>query len=257
MRNERGFTLIELLVVIAIIALLMAILMPSLQRVRKQGQAVTCLSNLKHWGLVWYMYTEQNEALFPERIGMWQDVVQPYYKDETICLCPVAKRLYSQGGETPFGAWEMPGAGGKDVVGSYGLNQWLIDHQGTNTVGRREPKLLWRTPNVAGTNQIPVFLDCVVTGATVWPEDTPPEFDGHYWSWGTGGSRDEMRRFCINRHGGFTNGLFMDWSATKIGLKQLWTFKWHREFNTANIWTTAGGALSEDWPQWLRGFKNY
>ncbi|UCD00329.1 MAG: prepilin-type N-terminal cleavage/methylation domain-containing protein, partial [Phycisphaerales bacterium] len=57
MRRQDGFTLIELLVVIAIIAMLMAILMPALQRVKKQARSVTCQSNLKQWGAVFLMYT--------------------------------------------------------------------------------------------------------------------------------------------------------------------------------------------------------
>ncbi len=63
--EQRGFTLIELLVVIAIIALLMAILMPALQRVRKQAKTVICLSNLKQWGTIFAMYTEDNNGFFP------------------------------------------------------------------------------------------------------------------------------------------------------------------------------------------------
>ena len=50
-RDRHGFTLIELLVVISIIALLMAILIPALNRAREQGKSDVCLYNLK--GLVW------------------------------------------------------------------------------------------------------------------------------------------------------------------------------------------------------------
>ncbi len=61
MDRRKGFTLIELLVVIAIIALLMAILMPALNRVKKQARGVTCMANLNQWSLFWKMYCDDND----------------------------------------------------------------------------------------------------------------------------------------------------------------------------------------------------
>jgi len=57
-----GFTLIELLVVIAIIALLMAILIPALNRAREQGKRAACLHNLKGLVLAWIMYSDDNDG---------------------------------------------------------------------------------------------------------------------------------------------------------------------------------------------------
>ncbi|MCU0918358.1 MAG: type II secretion system GspH family protein, partial [Planctomycetes bacterium] len=59
--KSKGFTLIELLVVIAIIAILMAVLMPSLQRAREQGKRAACLSNLKQLQLAWIAYADDND----------------------------------------------------------------------------------------------------------------------------------------------------------------------------------------------------
>jgi prepilin-type N-terminal cleavage/methylation domain-containing protein len=61
MDKRRGFTLIELLVVIAIIAILMAILMPALNRVREQGKRAVCLNNMRQLQLAWIIYADENE----------------------------------------------------------------------------------------------------------------------------------------------------------------------------------------------------
>jgi hypothetical protein len=66
-----------------------------------------------------------------------------------------------------------------------------------------------------------------------------------------------MKRFCINRHDGFVNGLFVDRSVRKVGLKELWTLKWHRDFDTRGAWTRAGGVVAGDWPVWMGRFKDY
>jgi prepilin-type processing-associated H-X9-DG protein len=66
-----------------------------------------------------------------------------------------------------------------------------------------------------------------------------------------------MARCCINRHKGFLNSAFCDFSVRKVGLKELYTLKWHRTFDTSGPWTLAGGAQSGDWPQWIRQFKDY
>ena len=251
MCKPRGFTLIELLVVIAIIALLMAILMPALQRVRRQAKTSICQANLGQWGLVWSMYCQDNSGYFPKRISIWHDIVRPYYTDTKICFCPMATKLYSEGGQWGYGAWELDTASG-----SYGLNQWVLDVPRDTVEGRREPENMWRTTDVEGTNFIPLFLGCATIGVTCWPQDNPPEYDGQFFPY-TGNNYDEMRRVCLNRHDGFTNSLFLDFTVRKIGLKELWTLKWHRKYDIAGHWTTAGGALPEDWPEWMTNFKDY
>jgi len=62
-RPQDAFTLIELLVVIAIIAVLMAVLMPSLNRAREQGRRAACLNNIKSLTLCWIMYTDENDDM--------------------------------------------------------------------------------------------------------------------------------------------------------------------------------------------------
>ena len=63
--KRHAFTLIELLVVIAVIAVLMAILMPSLNRAREAGKRIACLNNLKSLAMVWHMYADSNDGQVP------------------------------------------------------------------------------------------------------------------------------------------------------------------------------------------------
>ena len=62
MRRQKAFTLIELLVVISIIAILMAILMPVLNRIREQGKRTKCFNTMRQLALAWFMYAEDNDG---------------------------------------------------------------------------------------------------------------------------------------------------------------------------------------------------
>jgi prepilin-type N-terminal cleavage/methylation domain-containing protein/prepilin-type processing-associated H-X9-DG protein len=252
MRKVKGFTLIELLVVIAVIALLMAVLLPALQRVRNQARAVVCQTNLKQWGTTVALYAEDNEGRFPRERP--RDFFRHTILGEReprldgidikgILFCPMAVRSAGSSRGSTFEAWDLSS---DDVPfkGSYGGNLWLfhglfdlfypLADEGIDVFSFR------------GRANIPVLLDATR------PEETfsggPPNREGAFGSSGT---------FCINRHNGHVNGLFLDWSVRKIGLKELWTLEWSRQFDTAGRWTKAGGASSEDWPEWMRRFKDY
>ena len=65
-RKITGFTLIELLVVIAIIAIVAALLLPSLAGAKAQSHRTSCVSNLKEWTLAMTMYADDNNQFYPE-----------------------------------------------------------------------------------------------------------------------------------------------------------------------------------------------
>ncbi len=61
MKRQCGFTLIELLVVISIIAVLMAIMIPTLGRIKRQAAGSACLSNQRQLIFAWILYAQDND----------------------------------------------------------------------------------------------------------------------------------------------------------------------------------------------------
>jgi prepilin-type N-terminal cleavage/methylation domain-containing protein len=98
--HDTAFTLIELLVVVAIIALLISILLPSLQRARDEAQAVVCMSNDRQIVLALAMYQQEHNGYVPGNLwseaawwvlksDLWfYKLVPQYASNPDVLICP-------------------------------------------------------------------------------------------------------------------------------------------------------------------------
>jgi hypothetical protein len=177
------------------------------------------------------------------------------------------------------GPYSPPREGYSGMYGSCGINDWVGNPaKATNQNAFNNPnngrERYWATPSVPGASNVPLFLGALWLGGTPLniDEDTngtglPPSSAFTYRDvvgQGTTGRLYGMCRFLVTRHRGENqNALFVDFSARSVGVKELWSLKWHKEFDIRNGLTLAGGVTRADWvrecgdSEWMANFKDY
>ena len=239
---------------IAIIALLIAVLVPALGMAKRQAQVIVCRSNLRQLGQVLLAYATDNRDYVPDPSEEWIETLLSYSNDsKDILCCPKAAKPVNRGGRHPFASFPIAEIGVSDIGGinaSYGINGWVCkpqQGQATNSFGLPTSNN-WKTINVNSARNVPLLFDSMWTDCYPDTTNDPPPFDADEYGSGPMGSR-QMRFFCINRHDGFVNGLFLDFSVRKTGLKELWKLKWHSNSDV--------NAPTPVWPDWMSKFKDY
>jgi prepilin-type processing-associated H-X9-DG protein len=250
---------------------------------RRRAREIVCQANLHRWHDIFQGYIDPNGRFISGDKGTpgywWVKYLSEEHKDwkrTRIWFCPTAsgpvmdENGHSTQSLTIFSAWGVyqgVGLGPNGISGSYALNGYLIPLPLPTRQGSVPPRVPpptityengvpaedgWQNLHeVPHANTVPMFVDAL--RFDLWPLPTNAPASDEFAAW----SANHMARCCINRHDGAVNCLFVDGSVRKVGLKELWTLKWHQSFNTAGPWTMAGGVMSSDWPEWIRPFKDY
>jgi prepilin-type N-terminal cleavage/methylation domain-containing protein/prepilin-type processing-associated H-X9-DG protein len=257
-----GFTLIELLVVVAIIALLIAILLPSLGKAKKQANTVKCLANVRGMTQAVTVYVADYQHMFPyggsaNPTAFWPNMLRPYGQVDKLRICPQVTTIQpapslattswtsATVGNDPLtgqpyeSSYAMNGyieAPGSDTPtsdaagGGTGYYNWVIQSEPAIGIASG-PALIWNAPYMRFTSQIPSFADCAWVDAWPHPSDVAPASSINPAANSEANSA-HMDRFCLNRHNMAVNVSFVDSHAETVKLQNLWTLHWNAQWGT-------------------------
>ncbi len=309
--KKKGFTLIELLVVISIIALLLAILMPSLAKVKEMARTLICTTRLRSCATYVNIYMEENNGSFINNKWQnplennWKTLLHYLWKDSPeIFMCPttgIDKNPPYSASELEYAVYEngqYVRHTAKEYFDSYGLNFW-INNPDPQEYNLSFEDFYWRNKDKTRyPHDVPVLADHTELSNGAWPStsnimrnqmgeddgaanvfDPPANEDDPLYSdqnagpgspryrAGADGNTQTIREFCFDRHGGYNVMGFMDGSARKVGLKEMWTLRWAKPagWDINNIYTIAGNngdtaACAQNWDDaapWMSAYKEY
>ncbi|HEY4330535.1 MAG TPA: prepilin-type N-terminal cleavage/methylation domain-containing protein [Phycisphaerae bacterium] len=250
----RAFTLIELLVVVAIIALLIAILLPSLGKAREKAKQAKCLANVKNMGMCVQLYVADWKHFITftgTTQDSWTQLLQSaasgYGGIAKLRICPDAENptTTNQATQPWYGraknAWGNSQETGPDpitgqpLLSSYGLNGWLYNGGGGFASIGGTTTRNYILPAKSNDAEIPVFGDCAWRHALPSPGDGAP-VPADLVNGGTDSvTALPMAKFVLNRHNKAISVGFYDGHATTVSLKDLWTLKWSRDWKTPSV----------------------
>jgi prepilin-type N-terminal cleavage/methylation domain-containing protein/prepilin-type processing-associated H-X9-DG protein len=239
-KPSRAFTLLEIVIVVAVLALLMAILLPSLGVARRQARAIQCLANVRQLNTAFGAYRAAHDGqslVYNLGRQLWvRELKRHFDAIDQARFCPDATDpSIRPGGLDPYGtattSWG-PATGTiaqgwmGSAAGSYAFNGWLYRQgPGLSLYSTNPREFVQPMSERIDQSETPTFSDGAWIDA--WPlpaNSVPTDLDNPLY--GTGPSNGNMGRVCLNRHDKRMSVSFLDGSARRVPLAQLWQLRW-------------------------------